>query len=61
MAFVEFLGVSQEDIMEGLPWRETLGRSLGSHSAAGLVGGMCHSSGCRQETTRLYASSCAKV
>ena len=28
MAFVECLGVSQEDTMEGSPWRETLGRSL---------------------------------
>ena len=28
MAFVEYLGVSQEDTMKGPPWRETLGRSL---------------------------------
>ena len=31
--FVECLGVSQEDTMEGPLWRETLGRSLGSHDA----------------------------
>ena len=29
MSFVECLGVSQEDTMEGALWRETLGRSLG--------------------------------
>ena len=42
MAFVECLGFSQEDTMEGPLWRETLGRSLGSHDATELVGGMCH-------------------
>ena len=47
MAFVECLGVSQEDMMEGPLWRETLGRSLGSHHAAELVDGMCHDDGCR--------------
>ena len=61
MAFVECLGVSQEDTMEGPLWREILGRSLGSHDAAELVGGMCHGKGCRQETTRLHAISCAKT
>ena len=61
MAFVECLGVSQEDTMEGPLWRETLGRSLGSHDAAELVGGMCHGNGCRQETTRLHAISCTKT
>ena len=30
MAFVECLGFSQEDTMEGSLWRETLGRSLGA-------------------------------
>ena len=40
MAFVECLGFSQEDTMEGPLWRETLGRSLGSHDATELVGGM---------------------
>ena len=45
--FVECLGVSQEETMEGPLWRETLGRSLGSHDAAELVGGMCHGNGCR--------------
>ena len=34
MTFVECLGVSQEDMIEGLLWRETLGRSLRSHDAA---------------------------
>ena len=33
MVFVECLGFSQEDTMEGPLWRETLGRSLGSHDA----------------------------
>ena len=61
MAFVERLGVSQEDTMEGLLWKETLGRSPGSHDAAELVGGMCHGNGCQQETTRLLAISYAKT
>ena len=47
--------------MEGPLWRETLGRSLGSHDATELVGGMCHSNGCRQKTTRLHAISCSKT
>ena len=41
--------------------RETLGRSLGLHSATELVGGMCHGNGCWQETTRLHAISCTKT
>ena len=61
MTFVKCLGVLQEDTMEGPLWRETLGRSLGSHDAAELVGGMCHGNGCRQETTRLHAISCTKT
>ena len=61
MAFVECLGFSQEDTMEGPLWRETLGRSLGSHDATELVGGMCHGNGCQQETTRLHAISCSKT
>ena len=61
MAFVECLGFSQEDTMEGPLWKETLGRSLGSHDATELVGGMCHGNGCRQETTRLHAISCSKA
>ena len=61
MAFVECLGFSQEDTMDGPLWRETLGRSLGSHDATELVGGMCHGNGCRQETTRLHAISCSKT
>ena len=51
---VECLGVLQQDTMEGPLWKETLGRSLGSHDAAERVRGMYHGSGCRQETTRLY-------
>ena len=61
MAFVECLGGSQEDTMEGPLWRETLGRSLGSHDAAERIGGICHGNGCRQETTRLHAISCTKT
>ena len=60
MAFVEFLGVSQEDRMEGPLWRKPLGRSLGLHNATELVGGMCHGNGCRQETNRLNAISSTK-
>ena len=47
MAFVDCLVFSQEDTMEGPLWRETLGRSLGSHDATELVGGACHDNGCR--------------
>ena len=61
MAFVKCLGFSQGDTMEDPVWRETLGRSLGSHDATELVGGMCHGNGCRQETTRFHAISCAKT
>ena len=61
MVFVECLGFSQEDAMEGPLWRETLGRSLGSHDATELVGGMCYGNGCRQETTPLHAISCSKT
>ena len=61
MAFVECLRVSQEAKMESPLWRETLGRSLGSHDATELVGGMCHGNCCRQETTRLHAISCTKT
>ena len=53
-AFLEYLGFSQEDTMEGPLWRETIGRSLGSHDATELVGGMCHGNGCRQETSRVF-------
>ena len=61
MSFVECLGVPQEDTMEGPLWRETSGRSLGSHDAAELVIGTCDGKGCRQESTRLYAISCTKT
>ena len=61
MTFVECLGFSQEDTMEGPLCSETLGRSLGSHDATELVGGMCHGNGCRQETTHLHAISCTKT
>ena len=60
VAFVEFPRVSQEDMMEGRLWRETLGKSLGSHDATEIVG-ICHGDGCRQETTRLHAISCTKT
>ena len=61
MEFVECLGVSQEDTMEGLLQGETLDRSLESHDWAERVGGMCRGNGCRQETTRLYAISYTKT
>ena len=61
MAFVKCLAFSQEDTMKGPLWRKTLGRSLGSHDATELVGGMCHGNGCRQETARLHAISCTKT
>ena len=61
MTFVECLGVSQKNMMEGPLWRDILGRSLGSHDAAELVGGMCHGIGYRQETTRLHAISYTKT
>ena len=47
--------------MESPLWKETLGRSLGSHHATELVGGMCHGNGCRHETTRLHVISCTKT
>ena len=52
---------TEEDTMEGPLWRETLGRSLGSHAETELVGGMYHGNGGRQETTRPYAVSCTKT
>ena len=58
MAFVECLEFSQEDTMEGPLWRETYGRSLGSHDATELVVAMCHGNGFRKENTRLHAISC---
>ena len=61
MTFVHCPGFSQEDTMEDPLWRETLGRSLGSHDATELVDGMCHDNGYRQETTRLHAISCTKT
>ena len=60
MTFVKCLGVSQEDTMGGPLWRETLGRSMGSHDAAKIVEGMFHGNGCRQEITHLHATSCTK-
>ena len=60
MAFVECLGVLQEDAMEGSFWREPLGRSLGLHDAAEPTDWMCHGNGCRQGTTRLHAMPCTK-
>ena len=61
MAFVECLGISQGDTMEGPLGRETLGRSLGLHDDAERVGRMCHGNGCRQEITHLYAISYTKT
>ena len=61
MAFVEYVGVSKEGRREPPLWRETSDRSLGSHDAVELVDKMCHGNGCRQETTRLHAISCAKM
>ena len=61
MAFVQCPGFSQEDTMKDPLWRETLGRSLGSHDATELVDGMYHGNGYRQETTRLHAISCTKT
>ena len=61
MVFVECLRVSQEAKMESPLWRETLGRSLGSHDATELVGGICHGNRCRQETTRSHAIFCTKT
>ena len=61
MAFVECLGFSQEDTIEGSLWKKTLGRSLGSYDATELVGRMCCDNGYRQETTRLHAISCTKT
>ena len=49
------------DTMEGPLWRQSLGRSLGSHDVAERVGGMFHGDGYRQETTRLHALSCTKT
>ena len=46
MVFVECLRISLEDTMESPLWKETLGRSLGSHDAAECFGAMCHSYGC---------------
>ena len=47
--------------MEGPLWRETLGKSLGSHDATEFVSRMCHGNSFRQETTHLYAISCTKM
>ena len=61
MAFIECLGVLQEDAMEGLLCRKTLGRSLGSYDATEFIGGNCHGNGCWQKTTRLHVISCTKT
>ena len=60
MAFVECLGILQEDTMEGPLWRDPLRGSLGSHDTAECVGRMCHGNDCRQETTRLHTISCKR-
>ena len=61
MTFVKCLGVSLEDTMEGSLLRESLGRSLGSHDAAGHAGGTFNDNDCRKETTRLHAVFCPKT
>ena len=53
--FVMCLGVSQEDTVEGPLRREILSRSLGSHDATELIGGMYHGNDCRQEIIRPHA------
>ena len=40
--YVEFLGISQEDKIEGSLWRETSSWSLEPHDTAEPVGEMCH-------------------
>ena len=55
MSFMEYLEVSKEDTIEGLLWRETLDKSLGSHDAVKRVSGMCHGNSGRRESTRLHA------
>ena len=60
VAFVVYR-ISQKDTMEGPLWKETSGRSLGSHDTAELVGGMFYGNGCRQRTTRLHAISSTKI
>ena len=47
MAFVKYLGILQEDTVEGPLCKETLVRSLALHDATELVSGMCHGLGCR--------------
>ena len=61
MVFVQCLGFSQEDTMEGPLWREALGSSLGLHDATELVGGMRPGNDYRQEPPRLHALSCTKT
>ena len=61
MAFVDAWGFHKNTRWRAPCGGETLGRSLGSHDATELVGGMCHGNGCRQETTRLHAISCSKT
>ena len=45
----------------GAPFKQTLGRSLGPHNTAKLVGGMCHGFDCQQKTAYLYAISFTKT
>ena len=61
MTFVECLGISQDDTMESLVWRETMNRNLVSHDAAELVGGIYHGNDCRQKNTRFHAIFCTKM
>ena len=61
MAFVECLGVSQEDTMEGPLWRKTLDRSLGLHDAVEGVGGMSHAMVVGKKSSDSHAISCTKT
>ena len=62
MVFLECLGVSREDTMEGPLWMFTLDRNmtLVSHGAAEFLRGMCSGNGC-QQATNLHAISCTKT
>ena len=61
MTLVNYLGVSQDDIMEGHLWGEIVSRSLSSHGVAGLGGEKYYRNGYRQKTTHLNVLSCTKT
>ena len=60
VTFVECMGASQEDTMEGRLYGKILGRSVRSHYAAEFDG-MYPGDRCRQDTTHLHAISCTKT